>query len=199
MTFLLDPDPAAAGALAAILQGSGLTTEIFSDSAGFVRGLLTRTPSLVFLDVAGSGDDAIDALFAMGERGYGSAVQLIGDDVSPLVSVVRRMGERHSLQMLPSLRKPLETHAVRRVLNSQNLGTVPAATSATLDEALANGWVEFWYQPKIDLGKRQIAGVETFARDVKILVEGGYKLGTVLPIDQFRHSPHVEMTAVLSR
>lgn len=40
---------------------------------------------------------------------------------------------------------------------------------------------------------------ETFARDVKILIDGGYKLGTVLPVDQFRHSPHVEMVAVLSR
>ena len=40
---------------------------------------------------------------------------------------------------------------------------------------------------------------ETFARDVKILIDGGYKLGTVTPVDQFRHSPHVEMVAVLSR
>jgi EAL domain-containing protein (putative c-di-GMP-specific phosphodiesterase class I) len=33
-----------------------------------------------------------------------------------------------------------------------------------LGEALKNHWIEFWYQPKIDLKKKQIAGVETFAR-----------------------------------
>jgi 23S rRNA (uracil1939-C5)-methyltransferase len=39
----------------------------------------------------------------------------------------------------------------------------------------------------------------TFARDVKILTEGGYKLAGVTPVDQFRHSAHVEIVARLSR
>ena len=39
----------------------------------------------------------------------------------------------------------------------------------------------------------------TFARDVKILVDGGYKLKAVTPIDQFRYSPHVEIVARLER
>jgi 23S rRNA (uracil1939-C5)-methyltransferase len=39
----------------------------------------------------------------------------------------------------------------------------------------------------------------TFARDVKILVGGGYKLAAVTPVDQFRHSAHVEIVARLSR
>ena len=39
----------------------------------------------------------------------------------------------------------------------------------------------------------------TFARDAKILVDGGYKLKAVTPIDQFRYSPHVELVARLER
>jgi 23S rRNA (uracil1939-C5)-methyltransferase len=39
----------------------------------------------------------------------------------------------------------------------------------------------------------------TFARDLKILSEGGFKIGVVTPVDQFRHSPHVEAVAVLTR
>jgi 23S rRNA (uracil1939-C5)-methyltransferase len=39
----------------------------------------------------------------------------------------------------------------------------------------------------------------TFARDIKILVDGGYKLKAVTPIDQFRYSPHVEIVARLER
>lgn len=35
----------------------------------------------------------------------------------------------------------------------------------------------------------------TFARDAKILVAGGYKLDVVTPIDQFRYSAHVELVA----
>jgi 23S rRNA (uracil1939-C5)-methyltransferase len=39
----------------------------------------------------------------------------------------------------------------------------------------------------------------TFARDVGILVAGGYLVESVTPIDQFRFSPHVEIVAVLRR
>ena len=41
--------------------------------------------------------------------------------------------------------------------------------------------------------------VQTFARDAKILMEGGYTLDSVTPVDQFRYSPHVEMVGVFSR
>ncbi len=39
----------------------------------------------------------------------------------------------------------------------------------------------------------------TFARDVKILTGGGYRLGDVTPVDQFRYSAHVEIVARLTR
>jgi 23S rRNA (uracil1939-C5)-methyltransferase len=39
----------------------------------------------------------------------------------------------------------------------------------------------------------------TFARDARILVDGGYRVGAVTPIDQFRHSAHVEIVARLER
>jgi 23S rRNA (uracil1939-C5)-methyltransferase len=39
----------------------------------------------------------------------------------------------------------------------------------------------------------------TFARDARILVDGGYKLGIVTPVDQFRYSAHVELVAKFER
>ena len=39
----------------------------------------------------------------------------------------------------------------------------------------------------------------TFARDTRVLIDGGYKLDWVQPVDQFRWSPHVELAAGLTR
>ena len=39
----------------------------------------------------------------------------------------------------------------------------------------------------------------TFARDARLLVEGGFRLESVAPLDQFRFSPHVEIAAVFRR
>jgi 23S rRNA (uracil1939-C5)-methyltransferase len=39
----------------------------------------------------------------------------------------------------------------------------------------------------------------SFARDMSVLVAGGYRLESVTPIDQFRFSPHVEIVAILRR
>lgn len=40
---------------------------------------------------------------------------------------------------------------------------------------------------------------ETFARDARILIDRGYKLETVTPVDQFRYSAHVEIVARFAR
>ncbi len=39
----------------------------------------------------------------------------------------------------------------------------------------------------------------TFARDVRILIDGGYRLTSVTPVDQFRYSAHVEIVGRLEK
>jgi 23S rRNA (uracil1939-C5)-methyltransferase len=39
----------------------------------------------------------------------------------------------------------------------------------------------------------------TCARDLRILVDGGYRIARVVPVDQFLFSPHVELVAVLEK
>jgi len=41
--------------------------------------------------------------------------------------------------------------------------------------------------------------IATFARDARILVDGGYRIEGVTPVDQFRHTPHVELVARFRR
>ena len=50
---------------------------------------------------------------------------------------------------------------------------------------------------------RTVVGVscdpKSFARDAAILIEGGYRLKTVIPVDQFAYSTHVEVVGVFRR
>jgi 23S rRNA (uracil1939-C5)-methyltransferase len=39
----------------------------------------------------------------------------------------------------------------------------------------------------------------TFARDAAILIASGYRLERVIPVDQFKHSPHLEVVGILRR
>ena len=39
----------------------------------------------------------------------------------------------------------------------------------------------------------------SFVRDAEILIKGGYTLQSVTPIDQFRHSPHIELVGIFDR
>jgi 23S rRNA (uracil1939-C5)-methyltransferase len=39
----------------------------------------------------------------------------------------------------------------------------------------------------------------TFARDMRLMVEGGYRLAAVTPVDQFRYSAHIEIVARLEK
>jgi len=39
----------------------------------------------------------------------------------------------------------------------------------------------------------------TFARDAKILIDGGYRLSAVTPVDQFKYTAHVEIVARFAR
>jgi 23S rRNA (uracil1939-C5)-methyltransferase len=39
----------------------------------------------------------------------------------------------------------------------------------------------------------------TFARDLKLMIDGGWRVKRITPIDQFLWSPHIEVVASLSR
>jgi len=40
---------------------------------------------------------------------------------------------------------------------------------------------------------------QSFARDARILIDGGYRIGTVIPVDQFLWSSHIELVAPFTR
>jgi 23S rRNA (uracil1939-C5)-methyltransferase len=63
----------------------------------------------------------------------------------------------------------------------------------------AQAQVERLAASKIPVVVAVSCNVQTFARDAKILIDGGYKIDGVTPVDQFRHTPHIELVARFKR
>ena len=165
LCFVVDGDASIRHFLSLVLHGAGLDTEEFPDATAFSRALGQHLPELVFLNIGLESAEAIDCVAALGKRGYFGFVQLTSSRGSAVLSHVKSIGDQHGLHMLPPLKKPFETGAILKMLADLKLGHPPAvAARIDLDEALNNGWIEFWYQPKIDLRKKQLVGAETFAR-----------------------------------
>jgi EAL domain-containing protein (putative c-di-GMP-specific phosphodiesterase class I) len=163
--FVVDEDASIRHFLSLILHGAGIDTREFGDGNEVRPALAQCTPDLIFLNIALESADAIECVVALGRCSYPGHVQLMSNRGSAVLAHVKSIGEQHKLQMLPVLKKPFETGAIVNILQDRKLGDPPASAGRLdLDEALSEGWIEFWYQPKIDLRKKQLIGAEASAR-----------------------------------
>ncbi len=182
LCFVVDEDRSIRRFLSLILHGSGIDTEEFADSHGIAEACKRRMPRLVFLDVALDSTEAVKAIAALAAAGFTGPVQIMSGRGVTIAGQVKHIGERQRLRMLPPLKKPFETAAVAKILAELKLGEPPARVGRIdLDQALNGGWIEFWYQPRIDLRRKQLVGAEAMARarhpQSGVLVPGAFLPG----------------------
>ncbi|MCC6948991.1 MAG: EAL domain-containing response regulator [Bradyrhizobiaceae bacterium] len=160
------------------LHEFGFRTREFEGAPTVLAALKQEAPDLFFLDVSLRGSDAIDVIRGLAAHNFQGAVQIMSGKDPALLEEIRRVGERHSLRMLPVLRKPFRAEALRRIageyFSERATETAPAAalTAETslpevrfnLDEILRMNWLRIWYQPKIQLARRSLVGAEGLVR-----------------------------------
>ena len=165
LCFVVDEEASLRHFVSLVLHGSGVDTLEFPDGAAMRAAIGQHTPALIFHNVTLDSADAIDSVAALGAGGFRGAVQLMSGRGAAVLEHVKGVGVQRKLNMLPVLKKPFETDAIVKVIHELKLGMPPAvATRLDLDEALSKNWIEFWYQPKIDLRRKQLAGAEAYAR-----------------------------------
>ncbi len=165
LAFVVDEESSIRRFVSLVLQGCGVDAMEFADGAAFRAARSARPPDIIFLDVSLDAPDAIHSIESLGRAGYQGSVQLMSNRGMAVLENVKVAGEQHSLKMLPALKKPFETSAIQKILHELKLGYAPpAAARIGLDQALKNDWLEFWFQPKIDLRRKQLTGAEAFPR-----------------------------------
>jgi 23S rRNA (uracil1939-C5)-methyltransferase len=97
--------------------------------------------------------------------------------------------------------KPVEATArdlFRRPLVAQELTKIDAVVFDPPRQGAQAQAAEL-AKSKVPLVVAVSCNAATFARDAKILADGGYRVTKVTPVDQFRYSPHVEIVARFER
>jgi EAL domain-containing protein (putative c-di-GMP-specific phosphodiesterase class I)/CheY-like chemotaxis protein len=185
--FVVDDEVGICQFVSLRLEALGLAAESFHTAQDAVAALERGHPEIVFLDVALGRSDAVDVIRSLGERGYTGAVQLMSGHKSSLLDDVHRIGVFHGLNMCPPLEKPFRAEAIGRAVANLPLYDRPAvsvsfapALQPGLDMALTNGWLELWYQPKIDLRTNALAGAEGLIR-YRHPIHGIHTIDGILP------------------
>jgi EAL domain-containing protein (putative c-di-GMP-specific phosphodiesterase class I)/CheY-like chemotaxis protein len=174
--FIVDDEPVVRKVFYAALGGGDIALAGFASAQALLEGWRPEHPDIIFLDTALDHSDAIDVIRALAARNYRGAVQIMSGRDRELQDRVRHVGEQHGLIMLPALQKPFRAAQLQAVVQHHVAHALalehddaPAETSefgigVSLDEILRNGWLEFYYQPKMDLQKKRIIGAEVLAR-----------------------------------
>ncbi len=119
-------------------------------------------PSVIVLGQLGGEEDLAGLLDRL--AGFSGKVMLFGGRSSPALTRAHERGERLGLTMLAPLGTPFREGDLGQILG----GFLPIAPAPDIgvdvDEALNNGWLELWYQPKIDARSLTLKGAEAQVR-----------------------------------
>jgi FixJ family two-component response regulator len=90
--FVVDDDPEARDALAALLINAGFRVTLFADGASVVNEARARTPACILLDLYMPGGSGLDILARLDARRYAAPVIVVSgrSDVPDVVEAIKR-------------------------------------------------------------------------------------------------------------
>jgi EAL domain-containing protein (putative c-di-GMP-specific phosphodiesterase class I) len=126
--------------------------------------LNAHCPDLIVLGVSAGGQECGAILKALAAKQFAGNLLLLGARVSPMLEAVYQLGEKLGLAMLPVLPTPFGSANLRdSVATLLPVEPLPLP-SIDLGEAISGGWLELWYQPKIDAHTLAVTGAEALIR-----------------------------------
>ena len=150
--------------LSETLEELGFITAESSSSSDLGPILDFEAPDLVVLGLSSDGVEVGRNLKVLADRKYDGKVLLIGPRDSILVAAVRQLGEEFGIPMLPPLATPFSADGLRASLIALLPSEAPPSPAVDVAEALKAGWLELWYQQKIDIRTLAPRGAEALVR-----------------------------------
>jgi EAL domain-containing protein (putative c-di-GMP-specific phosphodiesterase class I)/CheY-like chemotaxis protein len=147
-----------------ILEDLGFTTSECAKADELGTIVETQLPDLIVLGLSADGIEAGKILEVLVRRQFAGKVLAIGARESIIVRAVQQVGGEYGLTMLPPLTTPFAAGSLRERVASL-LPEEPAPSPAVhVAEALHAGWLELWYQQKINPRTLARCGAEALVR-----------------------------------
>src|SRR5580765_2531121 len=150
--------------LSEALEDLGFVTTECAHASDLAIALDTQQPDLVVLGVSVNGVEVGEILEVLVRKSFTGQVLVIGQPDTIMVKAVRQIGDEYGIAMLPSLPTPFSAGTLRASLAAL-LPSEPAPSPAVdVAEALKAGWLELWYQQKINVRTLAPSGAEALVR-----------------------------------
>ncbi|KAA5801051.1 class I SAM-dependent RNA methyltransferase [Alkalicaulis satelles] len=166
-----------------------------------------------FLQATAAGEAVLAAIVMEAAQGAAKVIDLYAGsgafalrlaELAPVLAVEGDAGPlgalNHAARRTPGL-KPVDAKVRDLALEPLSVSELAGADLVVLDPPRAGAKTQC--ERLADSSVPVIVSIScnpaTFARDAAILIEGGYRMGTVTPVDQFAWTGHVEVAAVFRR
>lgn len=121
-------------------------------------------PDLVVIGLPNDGVEAGNVLRVLVEKQFQGSVLVIGPKGSIILNAVLQLGEEFAIAMLPPLTTPFSAEGLRASIATLLPLKAPPRPAVDVAEALKAGWLELWYQQKIDTHTLAPRGAEALIR-----------------------------------
>jgi EAL domain-containing protein (putative c-di-GMP-specific phosphodiesterase class I)/CheY-like chemotaxis protein len=174
--YVLDDEPQIGIMICQVLGACGLEPRQFTSPGPLYEAIQHASPELIVLDLALGQSDAVEVIRQLETLKFQGKILLISGRDQTTLEEIAQIGKRRGLAMLDPLTKPFRVADLKNRLLASGTASQPqvkerprdraAAGGVAVDvrDALRNGWLELWYQPKIDLKSLTICGAEALLR-----------------------------------
>ncbi|MDZ4368134.1 MAG: EAL domain-containing protein [Afipia sp.] len=161
---IIDPKRHIRTFLADALDELGFIASECAAAAELPALLEQQLPDLVVLGMPNDGVEAGNILKILVTKMFDGQVLLIGPRDSIIVNALRQLGEETGIAMLPPLATPFSADGLRASVATLLPQKAPPSPPVDVAEALKAGWLELWYQQKIDAHTLAPRGAEALVR-----------------------------------
>ncbi len=163
LCFVVDREPWARQIISSVLRDMNIEVEGFETPDKMLAQYHKKRPQLIFFDVTVGGSEANGCLEMLQSAGVECPIHLISGLNGLLTEQLKRSWSRSGLKILSTVAKPLRQQLIKKMAYELK-PTTDDRPKVSLLEVIDNGWLELWYQPRIDLRSKVFAGAEGFLR-----------------------------------